>query len=71
MPSGNPPIVSHGAESGTISIQAQPPDNPENRLIVKLTDNKRLELFVEPGDISPITIPLNRERWKMEIREID
>ena len=71
MPS-NPPVEGNPVDSsGTFSIQAQPANDPANTLTVSVRDNTRLEMTIDPGDGPEITLQLNRDFWKMTIREID
>ena len=75
MASGDPPVTGNPVDpSGAFFfLEAQLADgDPDNRLTVKVTDNKRLELTVNPGDGSQATtLILQRQFWKMTIREID
>lgn len=73
MASGDPPVVGNPVDAfGTISIQAQPSGDPDNTLLVKVIQNKRLEITINKGDgTPPLNLQLERETWSMTIKEID
>ena len=74
MAAGDPPVTGNPVDTSGrfFFFEARPSDDPDNRLTVRVTDNKRLEMTVDPGDGSPIVkLILQREFWHMTIKEID
>lgn len=72
MARGDPPVTGNPVDpSGTFSIEARPAGDPDNTLTVTVSDNKRLEIFIDPGDSPPLTLLVHKQNWSMEIREVD
>ena len=67
MANGDPIVIGHPVTAGMVTI-----DSPKTTDTVKVKTNpkKGLTLIVKSGNGADITLPLDKKKWVMEIREV-